>query len=147
MGAVLQGLKCSSLWHGLYPLNTHGVPPPQLGQLKASTGSSVGKESTCNAGHPGSTPGWGSSRAGISCPHQYSWASLVTQLVKNPPAMRKTWVGSLGREDPLQEGMATHSSVLAWRIPKDRGGCPWGRKESDTTERLSKQHSTVTDVQ
>ena len=44
-------------------------------------------------------------------------ASLVAQLVKNPPAMRETWVPSLGWEDPLKKGMATHSSILAWRIP------------------------------
>ena len=48
-------------------------------------------------------------------------ASLVAQLVKNPPAMRETWVPSLVWEDPLEEGMATHSSILAWRIPMDRG--------------------------
>ena len=45
------------------------------------------------------------------------WASLVAWLVKNPPAMRETWVGSLGWEDPLDKGKATHSSILAWRIP------------------------------
>ena len=50
-----------------------------------------------------------------------SWASLVGQMVKNPPAMWETWVGSLGWEDPLQEGMATHSSILARRISTDRG--------------------------
>ena len=50
-------------------------------------------------------------------PPQYSWASLMAQLVKNPPAMRETWVRSLGWEDPLEEEMATHSSILAWRIP------------------------------
>ena len=49
------------------------------------------------------------------------WASLVTQMVKNPPAMWETWAQSLGWEDPLEEGMATHSSILAWRIPMDRG--------------------------
>jgi len=49
-----------------------------------------------------------------------SWASLVAQLVKNLPAMQETWVPSLGWEDPLEEGMATHSSILAWRIPMDR---------------------------
>ena len=55
--------------------------------------SSVGKESACNAGDPGSIPGWGrSSREGIGYPLQYSWASLVAQLVKNPPAKRETWV-------------------------------------------------------
>ena len=48
------------------------------------------------------------------------WASLVDQMVKNPPAVWETWVRSLGWEDPLEEGMATHSSVLAWRIPMDR---------------------------
>ena len=46
------------------------------------------------------------------------WASLVAQLVKNPPAMQETWVRSLGWEDPLEEGKATHSSILAWRIPR-----------------------------
>ena len=45
------------------------------------------------------------------------WASLVAQLVKNWPAMRETWVASLGWEDPLEKGKATHSSILAWRIP------------------------------
>ena len=53
----------------------------------------------------------------------------LAQLVKNPPAMRDTWVSSLGWEDPLEKGKATHSSVLAWRIP-------W-IAESDTTEQLS----------
>ena len=54
---------------------------------------------------------------GICYPLQYSWAFLVAQLVKNPPAMRETWVRSLGREDPLDWGMATHSSIPAWEIP------------------------------
>ena len=80
--------------------------------------SSVGKESACNAGDLGSIPGSGrSSREGIVYPLQYSWASLVAQLVKNPPAMWETWVQSLGWEDPLEKGKATHSSFLAWRIP------------------------------
>ena len=48
------------------------------------------------------------------------WASLVALKVKNPPAMKETWIRSLGWEDPLEEGMATHFSVLAWRIPMDR---------------------------
>ena len=65
-------------------------------------------------------------------------ASLVAQLVKNPPAMQETWVKFLGWEDPLEEGVATHSSILAWRIPhgqKSLMGCtPWGSNESDTTE-------------
>ena len=85
-------------------------------------GSSAGKESACNAGDPSSIPGSGSSPGeGISYPLQYSWASLVAQIVNNPPAMQETWVRSLGWQDPLEEGMATHSSILAWRIPMDRG--------------------------
>ena len=47
----------------------------------------------------------------------YIWSSLVIQMVKNPPAMWETWVQSLGQEDSLEEGMATHYSILAWRIP------------------------------
>ena len=53
---------------------------------------------------------------GIGYPLQYSWASLVAQLVKNPPAMQETWIQSLGWEDPLEKGKATHSSILAQRI-------------------------------
>ena len=56
---------------------------------------------------------------------------LVAQLVKNLPAMQETWVRSLGWEDPLEKGKATHSSILAWRIPWT---IPWGCKELDTTE-------------
>ena len=161
-------------------------------------GSSVGKESTCNSGDPGSIPGSGRSPRGHSKPLQHfclenphghrslagysPWgckesdtteqlsmqrascspediptlfssssvehlfvktsvhnitvddsclclrlsttnlgASLVVQTIKNPPVMREAWVQSLGWEDPLKEGMATHSSILAWRIPTDRG--------------------------
>ena len=73
---------------------------------------------------------------GISCPFQYSWASLVTQMIKNPPAMWETCVQSLGWEDPLEEGMATHSSILAWRIPTGRRAwqATLGFDEPDTTE-------------
>ena len=53
----------------------------------------------------------------IGYPLQCSWASLVAQLVKNPTAMWETWVRSLDWEDPLEKGMATHSSILAWIIP------------------------------
>ena len=84
-------------------------------------GSSAGKESTCNARDPSSIPGSGRSPGeGIGYLLQYSWASLVAQAVKNPPAVQETWVSSLGWEDPLEEGMATHSSILAWGIPMDR---------------------------
>ena len=62
-------------------------------------------------------------------------ASLVAQLVKNPPEMQKIWVQSLGQEDPLEKGKATHSSILVWRIHGLYS--PWGGKESDTTEQLS----------
>ena len=82
-------------------------------------------------------------------PHLYAmkwWASLVVQLVKNLPAMQETPVQFPGQKNPLEEGMATHSSILAWRIPRDRGawrttfhghGVP---KESDTTKQLSTVH-------
>ena len=96
-------------------------------------GSSAGKESTCNAGDPGSIPGSGrSSGEGIGYPLQCSWPSLVAQMVKNSPAMWETWVQSLGWEDPLEKEMATHSSILAWRIP----WTVWsiGSQELDTTE-------------
>ena len=79
---------------------------------------SVGKESTCNAGDLGSISGLERSAGeGIGYPLQYSWASLVAQLVKNPLAMEEIWVQSLDWEDPLEKGKATHSSILAWRIP------------------------------
>ena len=80
--------------------------------------SSVGKEFACNAGDPGLSPGpERSAGEGIGYPLQYSWASLVAQLGKNPPSVREIWVQSLGWEDALEKGMATHSSILAWRIP------------------------------
>ena len=61
----------------------------------------------------------------------------MTQLVKNLPAMWETWVQSLGWEDPLEKGKATHYSILAWRIPWTYS--LWGRKQSEMTERLSLQ--------
>ena len=86
--------------------------------MGAFPGSSAGKESVCNAGDPDSIPGLGRSPGeGIGYPLQYSWDSLVAQTVKNLPAMQETWVQSRSREDPLEEGMANHSSILAWRIP------------------------------
>ena len=57
-------------------------------------------------------------REGIGYPLQYSWASLVAQTVKNLPAIWGSWVRSLGQEDLLEKGMATHSSILAWRISR-----------------------------
>ena len=93
-------------------------------------------ESACSTGDPGLTLGLGRSpEEGIDYPLQYSWASLVAQQVKIPPAMWETWVRTLGWEDPLEKIKATHSSILAWRIPWTVYPC--GCKESDTTERLS----------
>ena len=84
---------------------------------RAFPGSSVGKESTCNVGDPTSVPGSGRPTGeGIGYPLHYSWAFLVTLMVKNPPATQEIWVQSLDWEDPLEKGKATHSSILAWRI-------------------------------
>ena len=94
------------------------VNEKQLFILPGFPDSSVGQESACNTGDPGSIPEWGRSTGeGIGYPLQYSWASLVAQLVKNPPAMWEIWVQSLGWEDTLKKGKATHSRILAWRIP------------------------------
>ena len=85
-------------------------------------GSSAGKESTCSAGDLGLISGLRRSLGkGIDYPFQYPWASMVAQTVKSSPAMRETWVRSLGWEDPLEEDTATHASILAWRILMDRG--------------------------
>ena len=90
----------------------------QLLHSKCFPHNSVGKESACTAGDLSSIPGSGRSPGeGIGYRLQYSWASLVAQLLKNPPAMCETWVRSLGWVDPLENGTATHSSILAWRIP------------------------------
>ena len=79
--------------------------------------NSVGKESACNARNSSSIPeSERSSGERIGYPTQYSWASLVAQLVKNPPAVQETPVQLLGQEDPLEKGKATHSSIF---------GLPW----------------------
>ena len=81
-------------------------------------------------------PGLGRSpREGVGYPLQY-WASLVAQTVENSLAMQKTWVQSLGWEDPLEEGMATHSSIFAWRIPEDREE-PGGLQSMESQSQLS----------
>ena len=88
--------------------------------LEGFPDGSDGKEFACNAEDLGLISGSGRfPRQGNGYPLQCSWGSLVVQLVKNLPAMPETWVQSLGWEDPL-ESMATHSSILAWRIPMDR---------------------------
>ena len=102
---------------------TKALPPGSTCRLTADIsicfpGSSVGKESACNAGDPGSIPRLGRSAGeGTGYPFQYSWASLMAQLVKNLPAVWETWVQSLGWEDLLEKGTATRTSILVWRIP------------------------------
>ena len=84
--------------------------------------SSAGKESACNVEDLGSIPVLGRYPGERRCyPLQYSWASLVVQTVRNLPAVREAWVQPLGWEDALEEGMTTHLSNPAWRIPMDRG--------------------------
>ena len=76
----------------------------------------------------------------------FVWASLVAQIVKNIPAMQETWVLSLGGEDPLEEGMAMHPSILAWRISwtEEPGRLQsMGSQESDTTEQLNQHHQVL----
>ena len=79
-------------------------------------GSSAGRESLCNTGDPGSIPGSGSSPGeGIGYSLQYSWASLIAQKVKNPPAVQETWVWSLGWVDPLEGGYG--NPLQSWGFP------------------------------
>ena len=93
-------------------------------------GSSAGKESACNAGNPGSIPGLERSTGeGIGYPLQCSWASLVTQLVKNPPAMCETWVWSLGWEDPLEKGKRLPTPVF-WLGQFHGLYSPWDCKDT-----------------
>ena len=95
---------------------------PLLYTLPFSPGNSAGKESTCSAEDPSSIPRLERSPGeAIGYPLQYSWASLLAQMVKNLPTRWETWVRSLAWEDPWRRGMATHSSILAQRIPMDRG--------------------------
>ena len=92
--------------------------PSLEGSLEGFPDSSVDKESTCNAGDPTSIPGSGRCAGeGIGYQLQYSWISLVAHLVKNLPTMQETYVQSPGWGDPPEKGKATHSSILAWRIP------------------------------
>ena len=93
------------------------VPSKSLPWYQGLPDSSVGKELTCNRGDSSSISGSGRSTAEvIDYPLQYSWTSLVAQLVKNLPSMGETRVWFLGWEDPLEKGTATHSSILDWRI-------------------------------
>ena len=107
-----QQITCRSMLWGQWRFFQSSV------NWKGFPDSSICKEYTCNVGDSSSIPGLGRSTGQrIGYPHQYSWASLVTQLVKNLPAVWEIWAWSLGWEDPLEKGKATHSSNLAWRIP------------------------------
>ena len=108
-----------------------------LAVLVGFHGSSAGKASACNSRDSGSIPGsrrYPGERIGY--PLQYSWLSLMAQLVKNLPEMRETWVQSLGWEDLLEEGMVTYSSILAWTIPMDRGA--WQATVHGVTKRRTR---------
>ena len=90
---------------------------PRMNTWKVSFSSPSRIHLQCR--RPSWIPGWGRSAGeGIGHALQYSWASLVAQLVKNPPVMWETWVRSLGWEDPLEKGTATHFSILSWRSPQ-----------------------------
>ena len=133
----ISGIKSSQFWSFTEDIY---LSPWKIFQTTIITGfpdSSVGKESACSAGDPGSIPGsrWYTGE-GIGYQLQYSWASLVAQLVNNLPAMLETWVQTLGLEDTLEKGKATHSSILIW-WESGTMYSPWGCKESDTTEWLS----------
>ena len=104
-----------------------------------SPGGSAGKESTCNAADPGSIPGLGRSPGEGNSTHS-SMLGLLWCSDSKESSVQKPWVLSLGWEDPLEEGMETHSSILGRRIPTVRGGAggsPWGCKESIKTDQLS----------
>ena len=99
---------------------------------------SAGKESACNVGDPSLIPGSRRSTGEvIGYSLQYSWDSLMDQLVKNSPEMRETWVWSLDWEDPLEKGKATHNSILAWRIL-------WSAIQSKGLQRVKHDWATFT---
>ena len=105
---------CCLLWASSADSSKEAAGKKEMGFAEGFPDSSVGKEFVCNAGDPSSILGLGRSPGeGIGYPLQYSQASLVAQLVKNLPTVWETWVRSLGWEDPLEKGKATHSSILA----------------------------------
>ena len=112
-----------------------------LSMMLGFPGSSAGKESACKAGGPSSIPGLGRFMGeGIGYPLQYSWASLVAQMVKNLPAVSETWVRSLGWEDPWRREWIPIPIIWSGEFHGQRslaGYRPWGPKESDMTEQLS----------
>ena len=110
-------------------------------------GTSAGKESACNAKDSRSVPGSGRSPGeGIGYPLQYSWASLVAQLVKNLPAMRETWVRSLGWEDPLENPHGQRSLADLPFMGSQRAGHDWATKQTRACEGSeSESRSVVSD--
>ena len=128
-----------------HPLSSPSPPAFNLSQHQdlfqwVSPLHQVVKVLECNAEDPSLIPGLeGSLGEGKGYPFLYSWASLVAQLVKNLPTMWETWVQSLGWEDPLEKGMATHSSVLAWNS-LGRGAW-WAAVHSVTKSRTWLRHS------
>ena len=101
-----------------------------------------------------SCPRWEGNPKETGYAYIYSWlillsskTSLVAQIVKNLPATQETWVQSLGGEDPLEKGMATHSSILAWRIPGTErslvGYGPWGHKDLDKTQQITHREANT----
>ena len=107
-------------------------------------GGSCGKESNWNAGNPNQILGSGRSPGeGIGHPLQYSWVSLVAQMVKNLPAMWETWVWSLGWEDSLEKGTSPHFSILAWRISIDREAWLQSMGSQRVRHKWATKHSTA----
>ena len=91
----------------------------------------LSKETACYARDPGLITGSGRPPGeGIGYPLRYSWASLVAQMVKYPPAMQETWVRFLGWNNPLEKEIATHSSILAWRMPQRVNTTKWLSRNS-----------------
>ena len=137
--SVISRLPSSAVSFQSSPALTAQQPLPLLNtpsSWKASLVAQLVKNPPAMQETPSSIPVIGRlAGEGIGYPLQYSSASLVAQLGKNPPAMWETWVQSLGWKDPLEKGKATHSSILAWRIPGLYS--PWGRKELGMTEWLS----------
>ena len=124
LGSSVHGFSQARILESIAMPSPEDLPDPKIEPMShyisfwGFPDSSVGKEFTCNAGDPALIPGSGRSPGEVlGYPIQYSWASLATQLVKTLPAMWETWVRSLGWEEPLEKGKATHSSILTWRIP------------------------------
>ena len=115
-------------------------------EKEMATHSSVLAQRILGTGEPRGSRLWGHTQSDTTEMTQHSICSLVVQMVKNLLVMQETWVRSLGQEDPLEEEMTTHSSILVWKIPWTEEfleGCsPWGCKELDTTERLNTLHFT-----